>query len=262
MRHDIECRTQAELAAALKMNQDEITIHLFFSGRIEAWGSSQPHVVAWGSSQPHVVARESSQPHVEARGSSQPHVEAWESSQPHVVAWESSQPHVVAREWVSLVVSGKCVVSLTKNCTALLLNFTGKISGKGLIRRLLINTVKKWLDYHGATVTSGVATLYKCVDDKFTTDKGTDYTPGQTPVAPDWDGGKNECGGGLHFCAQPGAARGFYDGKKFVAVPVRVKDMRKPRMSDEYPTKIKARGACGPTIEVDVYGKPVETKKE
>jgi hypothetical protein len=44
---------------------------------------------------------------------------------------------------------------------------------------------------------------------------------------------------------------------KFVACPVRLKDIRKPHSTDEYPEKVKARGCCGPVWECDIDGNKV-----
>ena len=55
-------------------------------------------------------------------------------------------------------------------------------------------------------------------------------------------------------------ALGFDEGEKrrFIACPVALADMRPPLNGDAYPQKIKARRVCGPIVEVDRRGKPVE----
>ncbi|MFO0919463.1 MAG: hypothetical protein U0872_14280 [Planctomycetaceae bacterium] len=52
------------------------------------------------------------------------------------------------------------------------------------------------------------------------------YTPGSVPVAPDWDGGEKECGGGLHFSPHPVMTEEFIsDPKRFCACPVLLSDI-------------------------------------
>jgi hypothetical protein len=73
-----------------------------------------------------------------------------------------------------------------------------------------------------------------------------------------WDGGKKECGCGLHFCAQPLAAANYYsNATRYIACPVALADMAlvdKP----EYPDKIKARGCCGPVWECNLDGERIK----
>ena len=195
--------------------------------------SSQPHVVAWGSSQPHVVAL----------GSSQPHVEAWGSSQPHVEAWESSQPKL--GEFVSALIHGTLP----------------QVDG-GRQTRVIINTPEQWCDYYSVTVADGIATLFKAVDDDYSTlrsrEVGIFYRPGAVPVAPDWDGGILECGGGLHCSPRPGMALEFNpDAKRFVALPVALADIA-VHPDGDYTHKVKVRGCCGPIYEVDRHGNPIK----
>jgi hypothetical protein len=228
---------------------------------VEAWGSSQPHVEARGSSQPHVVARESSQPHVVARESSQPHVVARESSQPHVVAWESSQPHVVAREHTQLQVRGAVIVNATKLVSVVAHGKTPRVRGGRLIRLRGLATAKHWCEHYGLEVKGGVVVVFKAVaNTDYKSSHGQAYAPGTVPIASDWDGGKAECGGGLHFSPSPGHAEGFFGsaGVRFLACPVRLKDIRSPRENDAYPEKIKARGCCAPVWEVDRHGNKIE----
>ena len=59
-----------------------------------------------------------------------------------------------------------------------------------------------WCEYHGITVTDGIALVYKAVDQDWKSHHGTDYSPGSTPEAPDWKPTR-ECGKGLHFGYTP-----------------------------------------------------------
>ena len=69
------------------------------------------------------------------------------------------------------------------------------------------DTAEKWCEHYGVEVKDGNAMLFKAVDDDWSTDRarrvGITYAPGQLPVAADWDGGKVECGAGLHASPHP-----------------------------------------------------------
>jgi hypothetical protein len=241
--------------------------------RVEAWGSSQPRVEAWGSSQPRVEARESSQPRVVAWGSSQPRVVARGSSQPHVEARESSQPRVEAREssqprveaWGFVQISTKGSVSGTASANvAVLTDGAAKIKG-GKQTVVSVSTPAEWCEYYGVVVRRGVAILYKAVNDDYTSCQATPagqkiaYAPGTKPVAPDWDGGARECGGGLHFSPTPAMARSFNENAvRFMACPVKLADIS-VHWNGNYPEKCKARGVAGNgCYEVDEDGEPVQ----
>ena len=108
----------------------------------------------------------------------------------------------------------------------------------------------------------GNAMLFKAVDDDWSTDRarrvGITYAPGQLPVAADWDGGKVECGAGLHASPHPRMAQVFNrTAKKFVCCPVALSEIA-VHPNGSYPEKVKFRGCAAPTFAVDVKGKPVE----
>ena len=294
---EIEARTEAELRAALKDGDIPVVvgrISITTNGNespniivrsdselnVVAYGSSQPHVVARGSSQPHVVAYESSQPHVEAYESSQPHVVAYESSQPHVeaygssqphvvaygsskphvVARESSKPHVVAKGTVQLSIRGSMSVVAAATVAICILGGTPKIKGGGFITRVDISTPAKWCDYYGVVHDQGYALLYKGVRENFNSQRGFNYNPGTTLEAPDWDGGKEECGGGLHFSPYPAMTIEFdNNATRFLACPVRLSEMA-VHPDGDYPQKVKARRVALPCYEVDRDGKPINPK--
>jgi len=275
----VEVRNQAELDAALAKHEngwgnDEIvlaadaTFKLTSDVRVFANGSSQPRVVANGSSQPSVVAYDSSQPRVVAYGSSQPRVVAYGSSQPSVVAngssqprveaYDSSQPRVVAKAYTQLVARGPVCVDAQP--TVSVVGF-GKptITGTDRVQIVKLDTPADWCAFYGVEVVDGVATLYKAVGDNWMSPRGGNYTPGMIVEAPDWDGGINECGGGLHFSPRPTMALAFNpEAKRFVACPVALADMRSPQNTDAMPQKCKARRTCGPVYEVDRDGERVE----
>jgi hypothetical protein len=230
----VDCTTQEQFRAALAAGHTaRVSAGLWeasASAHVEAWGSA--HVVAWESAHveawvsAHVVARESA--HVEARESA--HVEAWGSA------------HVVASRYVTITKHGATAIT----------------EGGVLVVVPPITTAEDWCDYYGAKVTDGIATLYKVVRADYRSQHGFLYQPGTSPEAPDWDGGVAECGGGLHFCAHPIAALDF-DGEatKFLACPVALADIVVHHPAG-YPHKIKARRICGPIVEVDRYGKPLQ----
>ena len=266
---NIEVRTQAEFDAAISRGDKAICIagsfRLVTSGgdapKIEVRAGVSLYVVARGSSQPHVVARESSQPHVEAWGSSQPRVVARESSQPRVVARESSQPHVEARGYVQVSLFGKVLARATANVAVLIRGNDPQVEG-GIQTRFHIDTPQAWCDYYGVAVEDGVATLYKALDENFKSLHGMNYAPGTIPVAPDWDDGKRECGGGLHFSPTPAMALEFNEGAgKFVGCPVALSEIA-IHPDGEMPQKVKARGCCKPCFEVDLKGNRIAPVKE
>jgi hypothetical protein len=234
--------------------------------RVEARDNSQPHVVARDNSQPRVVAQESSQPRVEARGSSQPHVEAWGNSQPRVVAWGSSQPRVEAQEssqprveaWAYAQVSlfGKRIKATASANVAVLLHAGATAEGGHQIT-VKLDTPAEWCEYYGVELKDGVAILYKALNGDFTSPYGASYAPGTVPLAPDWDGGARECGGGLHFSSSPMMAMSFHESAvKFAGCPVALSDIV-VHPEGQFPEKVKARGCCGPCFEVDGTGKPI-----
>ena len=135
--------------------------------------------------------------------------------------------------------------------------FLDPAAGRGgtRIQTTIPTTATEWCEHYGVTVKNGVATLYKAVNDDFMSARGVFYTPGTVPVAADWDGGKAECGSGLHFSPSPIIAKEFaLEAKKYVACPVALADMRAPKRNDDFPHKIKARGCCAPVWECDIWG--------
>ena len=249
-----EINSQADLDAAIAAGETRVIVRksIYLSLSVSLT------VEAWGSSSPTVEARESSSPTVVAWESSSPTVVAWGSSSPTVEARESSSPRVEARGFVMLRILGHVVASLSASVMCRVQGKTAKVEGGAVVYDENPATPQAWCDHYGVQVVDGVATLYKGVNDKYTTDRGTDYSPGQTPVAPDWDGGDRECGGGLHFSPHPTMTLEFYgEATKFLACPVSLADMS-VHPSGNYPQKVKARGCCGPTVEVDRDGNVVE----
>jgi hypothetical protein len=204
------------------------------SSQVTACGSSQ--VIAYGSSQ--VRACGSSQ--VIAYGSSQ--VRAYGSSQ--VIAYDSSQ--VRASKYVAVTILGKP-------------NVVGGVK----IRPRAPSNIAEWIADYGIRVRKGgVVILYKAVGDDCRSEYGTSYAPGETPSAADWDGGKAECGGGLHFCPSPALALTFNRAAtRFIACPVKVSEIAF-HQDAAYPTKVKAPRVCAPVWECDIDGQKLQGGKE
>lgn len=131
-----------------------------------------------------------------------------------------------------------------------------KLNGDARSEPLVFETPADWCAFYGVAVNNDIAILYKAVDDDFSTNyarpKQIFYTPVSTPVAPDWDGGAEECGGGLHFSPWPALVYDYmFPPVHIIACPVRLDDMA-VFPQPEFPTKIKARAVSAPCFEVDL----------
>ena len=230
---------------------------------VVTWGSSKASVVTWGSSKASVVTRESSNASVVTRESSKASVETSGSSNASVETRESSNASVVAKGISQLMIRGAVKVVAAAAVAIAVLGGSPVIEGGGFVARLDISTPRGWCDYHGVDVHAGVAILFKVVDLEFRTpQKAFLYQPGTVPVAPDWDGGQAECGGGLHFSPTPYHALNFAghltrDKRRFVACPVALAGLA-VHPDGQMPDKVKAKGLAGPCWEVDEHGRPVD----
>ena len=111
-----------------------------------------------------------------------------------------------------------------------------------------------WCEYHGVTVTDGIATVHKAVNDQWTTDRGTNYAPGSMPTCDDW-ADNNRCGGGLHFSPWPWEAATYQPGAtRYVAVGINLADLRP--IPGGTP-KCKAPAVIVACREVDIDGREV-----
>ena len=215
-------------------------------------------VIVWGSSQATIKTWESSQATIETRGSSQATIETWGSSQATIKTWQSSQATIEASGYAQLSVVGKAVVRASAT-NAILTDGVAAIEGGIVIVRPALTSAEQWCEEYGVEVKNGLAVLFKGVNDDFFSPHGCDYKPGSVPSAEDWDGGEYECGGGLHFSPTANATTSFHPtATKFVACPVALADMRPPKSSDEYPSKIKASKCCAPVWEVNRRGERIE----
>lgn len=148
-------------------------------------------------------------------------------------------------------------------CAVVIDSENAKVTGGVQIKIPKVFTPQVWCDYNGVEVVDGVAILYKALDENYKSGYGAEYRPGTIPIAPDWDGGRKECGGGYHFCASPRIARDRFNNKatKFSACPVALADCA-TITNPEYRDKIKAQGCCAPIWEVDIDGNKLGVQNE
>ena len=78
------------------------------------------------------------------------------------------------------------------------------VNGGNVNRASTPQTAQEWCAHYDVEINDDVATLYKAVDAEFKSYHGMSYLPGTQPQAPDWDGGEEECGGGIHLSPRPG----------------------------------------------------------
>ena len=281
MKQKIEVRSQAELDACVKAENFAICVSGKFvltgkmfavlrgsssavlrgsssavlrgSSSAELWESSS--AVLLGSSS--AVLRESSS--AVLLGSSS--AVLWGSSSAELresssaVLWGSSS--AVASGNAFLRIFSALKITATAHVVILLHGKAKTITGGKKIKAHKPKTPLAWCKHRGVNSNNGVAVLYKAVNDDYKSPHGTSYAPGSVPVANDWDGGKAECGGGLHFSPSPAAARNFhFEAKRYVACSVALKDIA-VHPDGDYPEKIKAKGCCGPCVEVDKKGNPI-----
>ena len=235
--------TQQELDAALKeWTADthypiEIKGRGYFeiSGSATVWASGSATVQAYGSA----TVRASDSATVQAYGSATVHA----SGSATVRAFGSA----TVRAYGSATVRAG-------QYNAVVLSGLATSQGGVIVCVPKLTTPQEWCEFYGVQVIDGVAMLYKGLDVNFKSPYGTSYQPGETPIAHDWDGGKEECGGGLHFSPRPFMTLEFNpSATKFCACPVALTDIVvHPHGSS--PQKVKARGCCVPVMECDVDG--------
>jgi hypothetical protein len=181
-----------------------------------------------------------------------------------VVAWENSSVeawgNVFVRLFSALKIKASAHVAIMRHGPA------KSLDGGRVLEANKPSTPADWCDHYGVAVENGVATLYKALDEDFSTDraraKNISYAPGQTPAAPDWDGGVEECGGGLHASPHPKMALEFNStAKRFAACPVKLEGIS-VHPDGYYPHKVKFSGCCAPCYEVDRNANPVATVEQ
>jgi hypothetical protein len=181
-------------------------------------------------------------------------VRAYDSST--VTAYDSST--VTACGSSTVTAYGSSTVRACGSVAVHLHSATVKLKGGVVLDHTKINDFdgKRWCEYHGVEVKRGVATLFKAVNDAWTTDLGTDYSPGSKPSCDDFKD-TDACGNGLHFGPTPVHAQAYFDdATKFVAVGVKVCELR-PISGGA--AKAKAPRVVRACVEVDIDGREIES---
>ena len=226
----------------------------FHSAQVRAFGDAQ----VWASGFAQVWAFDSARvwasgsAHVRAFGSAQ--VRAFDSAQ----VCASGRAHVWACDSAQIRAFGSAQVRASKHVAVTYSPSSGgvRVFGGKKIRLPKLRNASEWCAFYGVKVRRGTAILFKAVGDDYKSSHGTIYAPGSTPQATDWDGGKKECGGGLHFSPRPMLALAFgsdADAKRFVACPVKVAEIV-VHPDGKLPEKVKAPRVCAPIWECDIDG--------
>jgi len=281
-----KCSTQAELDAAVARGEGaEVSCGEFCasgsasvwaSGSASVWASGSASVWAYNSASVRAYGsasvRASGSASVMASGSASVwasgSASVWASGSASVWAYNSASVRasgsasVWAYNSASVWASGSASVRAGKSVAVHKQSEKAKIVGGVVINPYRPTTAKAWCKEYHVKVVAGVATVYKAVRENYQSSRGGDYTPGTVPVAHDWDGGKAECGGGMHFSPSPMMALDFDpQATRFMECRIALKDMRTPKAGDESPHKCKARGCCKPVRECDRNGKLIERGK-
>ena len=176
-----------------------------------------------------------------------------------------------ATVWASMLVRvlvASIYVTITAGATvAVQVECAGKPKIKGgiVIRAKTALTIRAWADDWGATIEGkGKAAsilMGKALDADMKSPHGMAYLSGTTVTAPDWDGGKAECGAGLHACALAGISRDRFhpEAKRYALLRVKLSDCRKPQASDQYPNKLKF-SKCEVVAECDEFNRPLKSQ--
>jgi hypothetical protein len=238
------------------------TVHAKDDAAVEAWGFAAVHaygsatVRAWDSANIRAWDRAT----VRAWGTAT--VVAWGEARVHV--WDATtvraggSVQVTARGSASVRLRGEASVEASEHVSVIRHGPKTKATG-GVVNEVptRLTTAQQWCGFYGVGVEGGVATLFKAVDDAYSSEYGTAYTPGSQPQADDWDEGERECGGGLHFSPTPALALQFSPrATRYVACPVRLEDIA-INGREANAAKVKAKGVCAPVYEVDEQGRPL-----
>ena len=176
---------------------------------------------------------------------------------------------VEARGSASVRAYMRAAVKASKSAVVMQHSPNAKIRGGRVLDMKPPATAGEWCDFYGAEVRKGgsfarelkgedVAILFKALNEGYVSSRGFTYEPGSMPEAPDWDGGQEECGGGLHFSPHPKMAREFNtEATCFVACPVLVSEIV-VHPEGSMPQKVKAPRVCAPCWEVDKDGNKVD----
>lgn len=116
---------------------------------------------------------------------------------------------------------------------------------------------KEWAEDYGAVIDGDTLIVAKASYEYGATTNGVVYEVGKVVIAPDWDGGLRECGGGLHFCATHREAREYIAGASrffWCAIPAdEISIIGNPTM----PNKIKV-SSCYVLAECDINGNVID----
>jgi hypothetical protein len=231
------CRVRALLSTRVNLKGEA---RAWVWGLAVAHASQRATVTVWGSA------------HVFAAGSVS--VEALETA----VVTVGGTATVRAFGSVMVRARGRAQIEATDGVAVMRHGPGAVVSGTGVTEATRPGSPEEWCAYYGIPVENGVAIFYKAVDENFDSYHGGSYRPGSEPSAPDWDGGEQECGGGLHFSPRPTFALAApADDMRFVACPVRLEDIAF-HPGGVYPDKVKARRLCAPIYEVHEDGTAVE----
>ena len=275
--------TQKELDKAIKAGAEFIEIRSERGVWLEVYSSGSSTVTASGSST--VTAYDSST--VRAYDSST--VRAYDSStvtaydSSTVTAYDSSTVRaydsstvrasgsstVTASDSSTVTASGSSTVTASGSSTVTASPYTavhlhsGRVTLDGGVvidhTKVDLEDAATWAEYYGVDVFSGVATVFKAVDDAYTTSRGFDYSPGATPSAPDWKATK-DCGNGLHFGPTPSHALAYHPGAtKFMAAKVALADL--VTLTGSGTAKCKAPRVVAPLVEVTIDGVPLVSEE-
>ena len=258
----ITVRTQAGLDNALAGGADTIIIDSPAGVSLKLGNSDSATVRAYGSA----TVRASGSATVRASDSAT----VWASGSATVEAYGSATVEasdsatVWAYDSATVRASGSATVRASDSATVWASKyvavhlFSRKVTLAGGIvidvTAMDLSDPQQWCDYHGVTVTDGIAHVYKAVDQHYRSHHGADYPPGSTPQADDWNA-EPHCGNGLHFGATPtkalrSAVTSIAE-PRFLVCGVRLDEM--VCLGD----KIKARRVVVPCVEVNRSGDPV-----
>ena len=172
-----------------------------------------------------------------------------------VYAWDSAT--VYASDSATVYASDSATVYATPYVVVHLHSAKARVSGGHIIdvADLDLSDPATWCEHHGVTVVDGIATVYKAVDNHWTTSRGIDYSPGSTPSAPDWraDGRR---GGGLHFSPTPWLSQTYYpEATRYVSCGVSIETLMP--ILGAGAAKCKAPAVVRGCVEVDIDGREV-----
>ena len=140
----------------------------------------------------------------------------------------SGSAAVTAYASAAVTAYGSAAVTASAHVAVRLQSPHATASGGVIIDMSTINLTDaaSWCEHHGVKVVDGVATVFKAVDDSWTTVRGTDYSPGSLPDALDWRD-DHERGGGLHFSPWPWQALEYHpEATRFIAAGVSIETLR------------------------------------